>query len=68
VFQVTETLPAEVLPFDEVRDDVARAVRREQADRRLRELADEARRRYDVSVWDRNLPFNYRGIYFAEAG
>ncbi len=68
VFQVTETLPAEVLPFDEVRDDVARAVRREQADRRLRELADEARRRYDVSVWDRNLPFNYRGIHFAEAG
>jgi hypothetical protein len=68
VFQVTETLPAEVLPFDAVRDEVEQSVRREAADRRLRELADEARRRYDVSVWDRNLPFNYRGVHLAEAG
>jgi len=68
VFQVTETLPAEVLPFDEVHDEVARALRQERADRRLRELAEEACRRYDVSVWERNLPFNYRGVYLAEAG
>jgi peptidyl-prolyl cis-trans isomerase C len=68
LFQVTETLPAEVLPFEAVRDEVEQSVRREAADRRLRELAEEARRRYDVSVWDRNLPFNYRGVHLAEAG
>ena len=68
LFQVTETLPAQVLPLAAVRDEVAAALREDAADRRLHELVDEARRRYDVSVWERNLPFNYRGIYLAEAG
>lgn len=68
VFQVTERLPAEVLPLEAVRDDVERALRQERADRSLDELVAEARGRYDVSVWDRNLPFNYRGRYLAESG
>lgn len=68
LFQVTERLPAETLPLEAVREDVERRLLQDAADRRLASLAEEARRRYDVSVWDRNLPFNYRGIYGDQGG
>ena len=67
LFQVTEKLPAETIPLEVARDEIERDLLQRRADRLLSELADEARRRYDVSVWERNLPFNYRGIYRAEA-
>lgn len=63
LFQVIERLPAEVVPLDAARPEIERRLRQEAADRRLDELIDEARRRYDVAVHDRNLPFNYRGRY-----
>ncbi|HUO86560.1 MAG TPA: peptidylprolyl isomerase [Thermoanaerobaculia bacterium] len=63
LFQVVERLPAEVVPLAEARDEIERRLRQQQADRRLVELVEEAHRRYDVSVHDRNLPFNYRGRY-----
>jgi len=63
LFQVVERLPAEVVPLAEARDEVERRLRQQQADRLLVELVEEAHRRYDVSVHDRNLPFNYRGRY-----
>ena len=63
LFQVIERLPAEVVPLEAVRPEIERRLRQEAADRRLDELIDEARRRYDVAVHDRNLPFNYRGRY-----
>lgn len=66
LFQVTDRLPAEVLPLDAVRVDVERELRQQRADRRLAELAAEARRRYDVAVWAKNLPFDYRGTYLRE--
>jgi parvulin-like peptidyl-prolyl isomerase len=68
LFEVTERLPAETLPLEAVRDDVERRLLQDAADRRLTTLAEEARRRYDVSVWDRNLPFNYRGVYGDQGG
>lgn len=67
LFQVTEKLPAETVPLAEAREEVEREVRRERADRLLAALVEEARQRYDVAVWERNLPFNYRGIYRADA-
>ncbi len=67
LFQVTEKLPAETVPLEVVRDEIERELLQRRADRLLAELAEEARRRYDVAVWERNLPFNYRGIYRAEA-
>jgi len=67
LFQVTEKLPAETVPLAMARDEIERELLQRRADRLLSELAEEARRRYDVSVWERNLPFNYRGIYRAEA-
>jgi parvulin-like peptidyl-prolyl isomerase len=68
LFEVSERLPAETLPLEAVRDDVERRLLQEAADRRLTALAEEARRRYDVAVWDRNLPFNYRGVYGDQGG
>jgi hypothetical protein len=68
IFQVEERLDAELLPLAAVRDDVERRLLQEAADHRLGELAAEARGRYDVTVWERNLPFNYRGVYGAKSG
>jgi hypothetical protein len=68
LFLVGERLPAETLPLEAVRDDVERRLLQAAADRRLVALAEEARQRYDVTVWDRNLPFNYRGVYGDEGG
>ncbi|HEX2254538.1 MAG TPA: peptidylprolyl isomerase [Thermoanaerobaculia bacterium] len=65
VFQVVERLPAEVVPLVEAHGEIEATLRRQAADRRLAELVDEARRRYDVVVYERNLPFNYRGSYLA---
>lgn len=67
LFQVTEKLPAETVPLEAARGEIERELLERRADSLLDELAEEARRRYDVSVWERNLPFNYRGIYRAEA-
>lgn len=67
LFQVTEKLPAETVPLEVAWDEIERELLQRRADRLLTELAEEAHRRYDVSVWERNLPFNYRGIYRAEA-
>lgn len=66
LFQVVERLPAEVVPLDEATPEIERRLRQDAADRRLERLVDEARRRYDVSVHDRNLPFNYRGRYLEQ--
>jgi len=68
LFQVTERLPAETVPLEEAWDEVLRELHQQRADGRLTELAEEARTRYEVAVWERNLPFNYRGVYRADAG
>lgn len=66
LFQVVEKLPAETVPLDQARPEIERRMRQDAADRRLERLVDEARRRYAVSVHDRNLPFNYRGRYLEQ--
>jgi hypothetical protein len=63
LFQVVARLPAEVVPVAEARPEIERILRQQAADRVLSELVEEAQRRYDVSVHERNLPFNYRGRY-----
>lgn len=63
LFQVVERLPSEVVPLAEARPEIVRRLHQEAADRRLEELIEQAERRYDVAVHDRNLPFNYRGRY-----
>lgn len=63
IFQVTERLPAEVAPLPQVRGEIVERLRQQRADRLLGELVTEARNRYNVVVYERNLPFHYEGTY-----
>lgn len=63
VFQVVERSPAEVVPLHRARAQVAERLRQERADRRVAELVREGRGRYNVIVYERNLPFNYQGSH-----
>lgn len=67
LFQVVRRLPAAEVPLEEARDEIAERLRRETAEARLAELVEEARGRYNVTVFPRNLPFNYQGRYLAES-
>ncbi|HKH45044.1 MAG TPA: peptidylprolyl isomerase [Thermoanaerobaculia bacterium] len=67
IFQVVARSPAEVVPLEEARDEIAERLRQERADRALTGLVGEARRRYNVDVYGRNLPFEYRGSYKGHA-
>jgi hypothetical protein len=63
LFQVVARLPEEVVPIAAAREQIVRRLRRERADRWLAALVEEARTRYTVEVYERNLPFRYEGTY-----
>jgi PPIC-type PPIASE domain len=63
VFKVLRHLPADQPSLDEVRGQVLDRLRGERADAAMARLVAEARSRYAVRVYDRNLPFSYRGTY-----
>ena len=63
VFQVVRRLPAQVPELDQVRDEVTARLVAERADQALARLVQDARSRYAVEVFDRNLPFIYRGAF-----
>lgn len=63
LFQVLERSPAGPLPLAAVAAEIRQTLRRERAEQRLAEVVAEARRRYNVRVFGRNLPFNYQGLY-----
>lgn len=63
IFQVVSRSPAEIVPLEAAGPEIAERLRQERADRLLGELVGEARRRYNVEVHHRNLPFEYRGSY-----
>lgn len=63
IFQVVSRSPAEVVPLEQARGEIVERLRQERADRALAALVGEARRRYNVEVVERNLPFEYRGSY-----
>lgn len=65
LFQVVARLPAEVVPLAAAQAEIVRRLRRERADQWLAALVAEARGRYTVTVYERNLPFHYEGIYSA---
>jgi peptidyl-prolyl cis-trans isomerase C len=66
-FQVTARLPGRVVPFDEAEKVLAEEVREERVRSWLDGLVEEARSRYAVRVYEKNLPFDYHGAY-ATAG
>ena len=63
LFQVVERLPREVVPLAEAAPAIRDELRRRHDDERLAALVEEARSRYHVAVYERNLPFAYRGRY-----
>ena len=63
VFQVVRHLSAGVVPFAEVSERLREDLVTRRREEILVELAAEARERYNVRVFERNLPFNYRGRY-----
>ncbi|HEX4963343.1 MAG TPA: peptidylprolyl isomerase [Thermoanaerobaculia bacterium] len=63
IFQVTSREPAQVIPLEAARPEILGKLRQEHIDRLLRSLVQEARARYNVVVYGRNLPFDYEGSY-----
>ncbi|HEV2855965.1 MAG TPA: peptidylprolyl isomerase [Thermoanaerobaculia bacterium] len=63
IFQVVERQPAEVVPLEQARGEILGRLREERADRLLQSLVQDARRRYNVVIYERNLPFGYEGSY-----
>lgn len=63
LFQVIGREPAEVVPLAAARGEILARLRRQKADQLLRSLVQEARSRYNVKVYERNLPFGYAGAY-----
>ncbi len=61
LFEVVERWPAESPAPEEVAPEIRRRLRETAADARLKALFADAQSRYTVTVYDRNLPFNYRG-------
>ncbi|MFP3939729.1 MAG: peptidylprolyl isomerase [Thermoanaerobaculia bacterium] len=66
VFTVTERLPARTVPFEEARPAIERRLRQQRLGDWLDALVERARSRYTVEVYERNLPFEYRGTFPAE--
>jgi hypothetical protein len=63
LFQVVRRVPQRVRALDEVRAEILRRLSGARADRAYARLVAEARSRYAVAVYDRNLPFVYRGAF-----
>ncbi|MGE0638715.1 MAG: peptidylprolyl isomerase [Thermoanaerobaculia bacterium] len=63
VFQVVRHLPAHTPDLAEARAEIEDRLRREAGDAALAELSAAARSRYTVEVYERNLPFSYRGSF-----
>lgn len=63
VFQVVARLPAARWPLAEARPRIVEILGRQGRRRMLANLVAEARGRYNVEVYARNLPFNYEGQY-----
>jgi hypothetical protein len=63
LFKVTDRLPAGVPALEQVAEEVRREVLRHEVSGGLRTLVEKARQRYNVRVFEGNLPFEYTGEY-----
>ncbi len=63
LFQVLDRLPAERVGLERATPEIVDRLHRETSGRVLADLVGEARDRYNVEIYQRNLPFNYRGHY-----
>ena len=63
VFQVVRHFPAGLAPLSEVAEEIGAELASRQQQEHLERLVGEARERYNVRVFERNVPFNYEGEY-----
>ncbi len=63
LFQVVERYPAEVLPFEEVAGAIRAVLERQRVDEIVAGFIQEARDRYNVTIFPSNIPFEYQGEY-----
>ncbi len=63
IFQVTDRRPAETVPSDQAAAEIRDLLRREDSEEIQSSLVEEARGRYNVSVYASNLPFDYQGSH-----
>lgn len=63
IFQVTARLPEEVLSEEDVADQIRDRLHRRRREEVLEGLLATARDHYNVEIYERNLPFDYRGSY-----
>lgn len=63
LFQVTRRLPAEEVPLAVAAETIRDRLGRRRNDQGIEVLLREARERYNVRVFERNIPFNYNGDY-----
>jgi hypothetical protein len=63
IFQVVERQPDHVLPLAKAEPEIRSILERQHADQLRAGLLGEVRERYNVVVYERNLPFAYRGSY-----
>ena len=66
VFQVVEVLPAGLAPLEEVAAEIRAELTRLRRQETLDRLVEQARERYNVRVFGRNVPFNYHGRFETE--
>jgi len=63
LFQVVERLSGSQESLAEAEREIRAALQQQRADLAMEQLLTEARSRYNVLVYGRNLPFDYRGVY-----
>ena len=63
IFEVTSHKPSAQLTLDGAAASIRRKLKREAADQALVDLVSDASQRYNIAVFEQNLPFDYRGNY-----
>jgi peptidyl-prolyl cis-trans isomerase C len=63
IFQVARKIPERTRSLEEAREEILAKLAGARADRDYAQLVAEARSRYAVEVYERNLPFAYRGAF-----
>lgn len=63
VFQVLRHVPPGSVPLSEVAESIRLELESRRRDELLSDLVNRARRRYNVRVFERNVPFNYVGEF-----
>ncbi len=63
IFQITDRQPAQRMSFGQVEPEIRRRLREQRLAEGLVRLVERAKGRYNVRLYEQNLPFDYRGPY-----